>query len=81
MNFLIGLVLIAGGIAAIVYLRKKLMAESLEMKALQTSTVAELTEAFQSMDDTGLGDNYRQFVELKGTIKVDQAARTPYAEK
>lgn len=81
MYVLIGLVLIAGGIAAIVYLRKKLMADSLEMKALQTSTVADLIEAFQSMDDTGLGDNYRHFVELKGTISVDQLAQTPYSEK
>lgn len=81
MNFLIPILLIAGGAVAIFYLRPKTQNNVTEIKYLQTKTISELKDMFAQMDANGLGNDYREFVELKGTIVSDTLYDTPFSNR
>lgn len=81
MTIIVSLLLIAGGLASIFYLRPKFQNDVTEIKYLQTKTIAELEDMFKQMDSNGLGSDYREFVELKGNAIADNLVTTPYSNK
>lgn len=81
MEVLVSLLLIIGGLVAIFYIRPKTKDNVMEMQYMQTKTIRELKESFQQMDATGLGNDYREFVELKGTVVSDNLIETPFSNR
>lgn len=81
METIIPLLLIGGGLVAIFYIRPKAKNAVIEIKYLQTKTISELKDMFNQMDANGLGNEYREFVELKGTAKSDNLVETPFSNK
>lgn len=81
MEILIPLLLIGGGLVAIFYIRPKTQNNVTEIKYLKTKTISELKEMFNQMDANGLGNDYREFVELKGTIVSDNLIDTPFSNR
>ncbi len=81
MGILIPLICVAGGLFAIFYLLPKNKNNITEIKYLQTKTIAELQDMFKQMDESGLGNDYREFVELKGNVVSDQLVQTPFSNR
>ena len=81
MEILIPLLLIGGGLVAIFYLRPKIQNNVTEIKYMQTKTISELRDMFSQMDANGLGNEYREFVELKGTVVSDNLVETPFSNR
>lgn len=81
MGILIPLLLIGGGLGAIFYLRPKMQNNVTEIKYMQTKTISELNDMFNQMDANGLGNDYREFVELKGTVTADNLVETPFSNR
>ena len=80
MGILIPILLIGGGLAAIFYFRPKIQNNITEIKFMQTKTISELNDMFNQMDSNGLGNDYREFVELKGNIVSDSLVEAPFSE-
>lgn len=81
MGIIIPIVLIAGGLAAIFYFRPKTKNNVTEIKYMQTKTIKELKEMFDQMDSTGVGSDYSEYVELKGTVVSDNLTQTPFSNR
>lgn len=81
MEILIPLLLVGGGLIAIFYIRPKTQNNITEIKYMQTKTILELKDMFNQMDANGLGNEYREFVELKGTIVSDNLVDTPFSNR
>lgn len=81
MNIILPAVLIIGGMLSIFYLRPKMQNKTMEMKFMQTKSIAELLEMFDNMDNMDLGEDYRQYVELKGNVCSQAPVMTPYSER
>lgn len=81
MEIIIPIILIAGGLVAIFYLYPKTKNHITEIKFMQTKTISELKDMFSQMDENGLGNSYREFVELKGTIVSDNLVETPFSNR
>lgn len=81
MGVLVPLLLIGGGLVAIFYLRPKVQNNVTEIKYMQTKTISELTDIFNQMDANGLGNEYREFVEIKGTVVSDNLVDTPFSNR
>lgn len=81
MEILIPLLLIGGGLVAIFYLRPKVQNNVTEIKYMQTKTISELRDMFNQMDTNGLGNEYREFVELKGEVVSDKLIDTPFSNR
>lgn len=81
MNIIIALLLIGGGLGAIFYIRPKTQNSVTEIKYMQTKTISELKDMFKQMDANGLGNDYREFVELKGTVVSDNLVKTPFSDR
>lgn len=81
MNILIPILLIGGGLVSIFYLRPKTKNNVTEIKFLKTKTISELEDMFSQMDANGLGNEYREFVELKGSIVSDNLIETPFSNR
>ena len=81
MEVLIPLLLIGGGLAAIFYLRPKMQNNVTEIKYMQTKTISELNDMFSQMDANGLGNDYREYVELKGTVVSNNLVETPFSNR
>lgn len=81
MNFILPILLIVGGLAAIFYFRPKTKNNVTEIKFMKTKTISELKDMFSQMDSNGLGNDYREFVELKGTVVSDNLANTPFSNR
>ena len=81
MNILIPIALIVGGLALIFYVRKKAQSTVTEMKYMQTKSIAELKEMFNQMESNGLGNEYREYVELKGNIVSNELVETPFSNR
>lgn len=81
MNILIPILLIAGGLVAIFYMRPKLQNNVTEIKYLQTKTISELEDMFKQMNENGLGNEYREFVELKGQVVSNNLVETPFSDR
>ena len=81
MEILIPLLFIGGGLVAIFYLKPKVQNSVTEIKYMQTKTISELMDMFNQMDANGLGNEYREFVELKGTVVSDNLVDTPFSNR
>lgn len=81
MEFLIPLLLIGGGLVCIFYLRPKTQNNVTEIKYMQTKSISELKDMFNQMDASGLGNDYREFVELKGNIVSKNLVETPFSNR
>lgn len=81
MGIIVPLILIGGGLVAIFYFRPKTQNDITEMKYMKTKTISELKEMFTQMDENGLANDYREFVELKGTIVSDNLVDTPFSNR
>lgn len=81
MEILIPLLLIGGGLVAIFYLRPKMKNNVTEIKYMRTKTISELRDMFNQMDENGLGNEYREFVELKGTIQSNSLVEAPFSNR
>ncbi len=81
MNIIVALILITGGLAAIFYFRPKTQNSVTEIKYMQTKTISELKDMFKQMDANGLGENYREFVELKGTVVSNDLVEAPFSDR
>ena len=81
MEILIPILLIVGGLVAIFYIRPKTQNDVVEIKYLKTKKISELKDMFNQMDESGLGDDYREFIELKGKIKSQDLVKTPFSNK
>lgn len=80
-GILLAVALIAGGIFAVVYLRPQMLSHVREMKFMTSSTIRDLQDMFGMMQADGLGDAFRNYVEIKGVVHCDQAVRTPFSAK
>ena len=81
MGIITSLLLIGGGLVAIFYIRPKTKDDVTEIKYMQTKQISELQDMFKQMQDSGLGNEYREFVELKGQIVTDNLVETPFSNK
>lgn len=81
MEIIIPLLLVGGGLVAIFYIRLKMQNNVTEIKYMQTKSISELNDMFGQMDANGLGNDYREFVELKGTIVSDNLVETPFSNR
>lgn len=81
MNILLSVLLIGGGLVAIFYIRPKKQNDVTEIKYMQTKSIAELKDMFGQMEANGLGGDYREFVELKGTAVSDNLVNTPFSNR
>ncbi len=81
MEILIPLLLVVGGLVAIFYIRPKTQNNVTEIKYMQTKTISDLNDMFKQMDSNGLGNEYREYVELKGIVKSDDLVDTPFSNK
>ncbi len=80
MNFLIGILLIIGGLVVIFYIRPQKMNSITESKYMQTKAISELQESINNMSSSGYGE-YREYVELKGTVTSENSTKTPFSER
>ena len=62
-------------------MRPKIQSNITEIKYMKTKTITELRDMFNQMDENGLGNDYREFVELKGTIVSDNLVETPFSNR
>lgn len=81
MQILIAIGIIVIGLVAIFYLRPKTKDSVTEIKFMQTKKISELQDMFAQMDANGLGNEYREFVELKGNIVSDHLVETPFSNR
>ena len=81
MNIILPIALIIGGVFCIFYIRPKMQNKVMEMKYMQTKSVAELRQMFADMDSMALGDDYREYVEIKGNVCSQAPVMTPYSER
>ncbi len=81
MEIIIPLLLVGGGLVAIFYIRPKTKNNITEIKYMQTKTISELDDMFRQMDSNGLGNDYREYVELKGVVKSDNLVDTPFSNR
>lgn len=81
MEVLMPLLLIIGGLVAIFYIRPKIKNDIIEIKYLQTKKISELKEMFSQMAVNGLENDYREYVELKGTIVSDNLIEAPFSNR
>lgn len=81
MGIILPIILIGGGLAAIFYFRPKTQNNVTEMKYMQTKSISELENMFSQMDSNGVGDQYREFVELKGNVVSDNLVETPFSNR
>ena len=81
MDIIIPLLLIVGGLVAIFYIRPKTKNNVTEIKYMKTKTISELYDMFRQMDENGLGNDYREFVELKGTVVSDNLIEAPFSNR
>lgn len=74
-------VLIGVGIVALVLIRPQMLNHVREMKFMNTSTIREVQEMFAMIQSDGLGDSFRNYVEIKGVVHCDQPVRTPFSDQ
>lgn len=81
MGIIIPIILIVAGLAGVFYIYPKTKNNVTEMKFMQTKTISELKDMFNQMDSNGLGNNYREYVELKGAALSDNLVETPFSTR
>lgn len=80
-HIIFSILLLVAGLVAIFYFRPKMNKRVMEMKYMQTKKISELKESFSQMRQNGLEDNYREYVELKGTAVADEPVVTPFSNQ
>lgn len=73
---LVGIALIVLGGYLLLFQRKKLESETLEIRSQDTKTIPEVREALEAM--AAIDPNYRELVEVKGLAQSEQPIVTPY---
>lgn len=81
MGILISLLLVGGGLVSIFYIRNKITNNVTEIKYMNTKKISELQEMFSQMQENGLDTDYREYVELKGTVAPTNVVETPFSNK
>ena len=81
MGILLPLVLIAGGLVCIFYIRPKTQNNITEIKYMQTKKISELLDSFKQMENNGLENEYREYVELKGKVFTNNDVITPFSNR
>lgn len=81
MPILVSIALIIGGVLAVVLLRPQLLNKVREIKYMETTSVKDLLDMFNSMQEEGMGDHLRHYVELKGSVVCSQPIHTPFSER
>lgn len=81
MELVLPIILVGVGVVAIFYLRPKTQNNITEIKYMQTKSISELNDMFNQMKENGLENEYREFVELKGTIVSDKTVNTPFSNR
>lgn len=76
MEIVLGIALILLGGYLVVFQRKKLAAETLEIQSQDTKTIPEVREALEAM--ASIDPNYRELVEVKGIAQSEQPVMAPY---
>lgn len=76
---IIGLVLIGIGVYLAWFQRRKTGDALLDIQATQTSTIADVKEAMADM--ASISDSYREYCELKGTVKAKNPQKAPFSQK
>ena len=76
---IIGLLLISAGVYLAWFLRRKTGDALLDIQATQTSTIADVKESMADM--ASISDSYREYVELKGTVKSKNPQKAPFSQK
>ena len=76
---IIGLVLIGIGVYLAWFKRRKTGDALLDIQATQTSTIADVKEAMADM--ASISDSYREYCELKGTVKAKNPQKAPFSQK
>ena len=79
MGILLPIILVVGGLVAIFYFRPKTQNNITEMKFMQTKTISDLKNMFSQMESNGLGNEYREYVELKGNVFSKNETKTPFS--
>ncbi|MCR5816436.1 MAG: E3 ubiquitin ligase family protein [Ruminococcus sp.] len=75
----LGLALIALGVYLAWFMRRKTGDALLDIQATQTSTIADVKESMADM--ASISDSYREYVELKGTVKSKNPQKAPFSQK
>ena len=76
----VGGLLAAGGAYLAFVQSKKKAGFATELKFLKATSLAEISESFRAMDAEGLGDSYKDFVEVNGTAETDGDLKSPHNE-
>lgn len=76
---IIGIILIAVGVYLAWFQRRKTGDALLDIQATKTSTIADVKEAMADM--ASISDSYREYVELKGTVKSKNPQKAPFSQK
>lgn len=76
---LIGLLILAGGIGYAIVTNRAVAKKEMEMRYMQTSSIADALDIFQQME--GASFNYRHYVELSGTAAADEPVYGPYSKR
>ena len=76
---IIGLLLIALGVYLAYFQRRKTGDALLDIQATQTSTIADVKESMADM--ASISDTYREYCELKGTVRSKNPQKAPFSQK
>lgn len=74
------LLVVAGGIV-VSFVRSHMLNRVREMKFMHTSTVQEVLDTYRTMEESGMGDTFRSYVELKGRVHTPQPVYTPFSNQ
>lgn len=76
---IIGLLLIVLGVYLAYFQRRKTGDALLDIQATQTSTIADVKESMADM--ASISDTYREYCELKGTVRSKNPQKAPFSQK
>lgn len=79
-SFIIGSIMIAGGILLSIFVPLKLKNKNIEIRFEKTTSIGELKEILSGNAAAGL-EGYRHYVELNGAAGSDRLEKTPFSEK
>jgi len=79
-QYIIGGILVAGGVLLGLLVPRKIKNKNIEIKFMQTTPITELKGILTDNAAAGL-DNYRHFVELKGSAGAQPPLKAPYSSR
>lgn len=81
LGMLLPVALMGIGAWAILWVRPQMLGHLREMKFMNTSTVQELLDTCRTMEESGIGEGFRSYVELKGKVVAEHPVRTPFSDQ